>query len=170
MASAGSGGVLLPRSFDDVSALTYGGIVAVAGAIPVSAIVAVVIAAPLFVLLRRRGYRSLGAFLLAGIALSTICTFCWLRAERSSRIFLDWTRISYSLYHSFSQQAPSLPWSSEPSICKWLPQSGRWRTSQKGRKGQWAAGDHRGAGCDEGRSAAAIWYTPVQWRGRASAG
>jgi hypothetical protein len=74
MASVGSGGVLLPRSFDDVSALTYGGIVAVAGAIPVSAIVAVVIAAPLFVLLRRRGYRSLGAFLLAGIALSTICT------------------------------------------------------------------------------------------------
>ena len=47
--------------------------------------------------------------------------------------FLDWTRISYSLYHSFSRQAPSLPWSSEPSTRKWLPQSGRWRTSQKGR-------------------------------------
>lgn len=74
MASAGSGGLLLPRSLDDVSALTYGGVVAVALAIPVSTIVAVVIAAPLFALLRRRGYRSLGAFLLAGIALSTICT------------------------------------------------------------------------------------------------
>ncbi|HEV2272301.1 MAG TPA: hypothetical protein VGR92_22825 [Steroidobacteraceae bacterium] len=74
MASAGSGGLQLPRSLDDVSALTYGGIVALAGAIPVSAIVAVVIAAPLFVLLRRRGYRSFGAFLLAGIALSAICT------------------------------------------------------------------------------------------------
>ena len=73
MASAGSGGLLLPRTFDDVSALTYGGIVAVAGTIPVSAIVALVIAAPLFVLLRRRQYRSFGAFLLAGIALSAIC-------------------------------------------------------------------------------------------------
>lgn len=74
MASAGSGGLLLPKSLDDASALTYGGIVAVAGAMPVSAIVAIVIAAPLFALLRRRGHRSFGVFLLAGIALSAICT------------------------------------------------------------------------------------------------
>ena len=93
MASAGSGGLQLPRSLDDVSALTYGGIVALAGAIPVSAIVAVVIAAPLFVLLRRRGYRSFGAFCSLVLLSLRSAQFCWLRAERSSRIFLDWTRI-----------------------------------------------------------------------------